>query len=171
MNEVPIVCPLEMEVIEFPTQLWTGFFKECGPEEMLQTFRWDSPPIGARHGETVFAFYLQIEDTDRLVGWGSLKRDTANSSIMEVIRGVRPKYRRLGYADVMLKLLAEVAFRTLGADMLFRSIYDTNIAHVARNLNAADKGSCWIYSGRSWYPDPFRTFTYTKDSWLAGDVI
>jgi len=165
------VCPLEMSYIEHPLHMWAWYFKEYGLQEMLETFRWENPPMGARHGESVFAFYLPIADTDNQVGWGSLKRDTSNSTIMEVVRCVRPKYRRKGYAEVMLKLLSDVAFRTLGAEMLFRNIYDTNTAHVARNLNAADKGSPWIYSGRSWYPDPYRIFTYMKDSWAAGDVL
>ena len=163
--------PLDMSVMEHPTWMWVGFFKECGLDEMLMSFRWDNTPIGARHGETVFAFYLPINDPDNLVGWGSLKRDTSNKTIMEVVRGVRPKYRNRGYADVMLKMLTDVAFRSMGADMLFRSIYDSNFAHSARNLAAAEKGSPWVYAGRVWYPDPYRIFTYMKDSWMVGDAM
>jgi len=162
---------LDMSLMEYPTQMWVGFFNECGLDEMLMTFRWDSPPIGARHGESVFAFYLPINDTENLVGWGSLKRDPCNGAIMEVVRGVRPKYRNMGHADTMLKMLSHIAFEQMGADVLFRSVYDTNVAHAARNLDAADRGSPWVYAGRVWYPDPYRIFTYTKDSWLAGDVL
>ena len=175
LNTENSACPLEMEYVEFPLQMWIGYFKECGLDEMLMSFRWDQPPMaGARHGETVFAFFLSTPDDgvpiDRQVGWGSLKRSADNAHIMEVIRGVRPKYRRQGYAEVMLKLLSDVAFRTLGAEQLVRNIYDTNTEHVRRNLEAADKGSPWVYAGRVWYPDPYRIFTYMKDSWAAGDV-
>jgi RimJ/RimL family protein N-acetyltransferase len=160
---------LLMERLVFPTQMWVGFFKECGPEEMLASFRWTNPPIGARWGEDVYAFFLPVADTDNLVGWASLKRNPSELLMMEVVRGVRPKYRRRGYAAIMLEMLTDRAFSDLDASQLSRVVYDGNTEQSARSLRASELGSPWVYAGCTWYPETNQSKLYilTRQAWAS----
>ena len=155
---------LKMEPAESCADLWSAYFGALGPKRMRDCFGWDEPPKEPRWGESVWVFKAH----GRRVAWSSVTRYPKEPSIFELALGVWPRHQGRGYRGQILDMTATAAFEDLKAEEVVMLVLDSCHRHQVQCLrDAQEHRTPWVHSGVVWYPDPYMTFTLTRDAWVA----
>jgi GNAT superfamily N-acetyltransferase len=150
-----------------PRLLWSTFFDACGAQAMYDAYGWETPPPECRSLEHVFAFIIPDYSkwTSSWVGWTSVTEYAKDPGCYELAIGIWPEHRGKGLRRRMLDMTASETVADPAAVQITMLVLDSATAHSVMCLREAERGGAWVYAGRTWYPEPLRAFTLTRESW------
>lgn len=153
--------------------VWRAFAREVGPEVLKRAYAWDEAPPTPRPLERVFAFSSpDVQPCIGLpwIGWGSVTKNPLCEEWWHSA-GVFPQYQRQGYRLPMRNLLVEHCFKELGAQLVTRTILNSNLDYQLRCLKERQDGGIWRLCGEVWSPEPgYAIFSITNEEWSAAKM-